>query len=127
MIALVTYPYRDRETLAVHLVGEEVELTEARFAELSALGHVDLPPAGSEAAADTAENAPAGSEAAADTAENAPAEDGGGEDSAPEQPAAEKPAPEMTVQQLRDAIEAANGFAPRKATKAELAAILAAL
>ena len=44
MIALVTYPYRDRETLAVHLVGEEVELTEARFAELSALGHVDLPP-----------------------------------------------------------------------------------
>lgn len=108
MIALVTYPYRDRETLAVHLVGEEVELTEARFAELSAGGHVDLPPAGSEAAADTAENAPA-------------------EDSAPEQPAAEKPAPEMTVQQLRDAIEAANGFAPRKATKAELAAILAAL
>ena len=43
MIALVTYPYRDRETLAVHLVGEEVELTEARFAELSALGHVDPP------------------------------------------------------------------------------------
>nr|DAF15688.1 MAG TPA: dimeris T4 recombination endonuclease VII [Caudoviricetes sp.] len=33
----------------------------------------------------------------------------------------------MTVQQLRDAIEAANGFAPRKATKAELTAILAAL
>lgn len=113
MIALVTYPYRDRETLAVHLVGEEVELTDARFAELSAGGYVDL--------------SPAGSEAAADTAENAPAEDGGGEDSAPEQPAAEKPAPEMTVQQLRDAIEAANGFAPRKATKAELAAILAAL
>lgn len=91
MIALVTYPYRDRETLAVHLVGEEVELTEARFAELSALGHVDLPPA------------------------------------EPEQPVHEKPAPEMTVQQLRDAIEAANGFAPRKATKAELAAILETL
>ena len=30
MIALVTYPYRDRETLAVHLVGEEVELTDER-------------------------------------------------------------------------------------------------
>jgi len=44
MIALVTYPYRDRETLAVHLVGEEVELTDERFAELSAGGHVDLPP-----------------------------------------------------------------------------------
>lgn len=38
MIALVTYPYRDRETLAVHYVGEEVELTDGRFAELSAGG-----------------------------------------------------------------------------------------
>lgn len=46
MIALVTYPYRDRETLAVHYVGEEVELTDERFAELSAGGFVDLPPAG---------------------------------------------------------------------------------
>lgn len=113
MIALVTYPYRDRETLAVHYVGEEVELTDERFAELFAGGHVDLPPAEPEAAADTAEDAPA--------------EDEGGEDAAPEQPAAVKPAPEMTVQQLRDAIEAAGGFAPRKATKAELAAILEAL
>lgn len=112
MIALVTYPYRDRETLAVHLVGEEVELTEARFAELSALGHVDLPPAEPEVSAE-------------------PVEDDGAEedvvDNEPEQPAHEKPSPEMTVQQLRDAIEAANGFAPRKATKAELAAILETL
>ena len=113
MIASVTYPYRDRETLAVHLVGEEVELTEARFAELSALGHVDLPPAETEVSAEPIED---------DDAE-------GGDvvDDEPEQPVHEKPAPEMTVQQLRDAIEAANGFAPRKATKAELAAILAAL
>ena len=113
MIALVTYPYRDRETLAVHLVGEEVELTEARFAELSALGHVDLPPAETEAAAE-------------------PVEDDGAEeedvvDDEPEQPVREKPSPEMTVRQLRDAIEAANGFAPRKATKAELIAILETL
>lgn len=112
MIALVTYPYRDRETFAVHLVGEEVELTEARFAELSALGHVDLPPAEPEVSAE-------------------PVEDDGAEedvvDNEPEQPAHEKPSPEMTVQQLRDAIEAANGFAPRKATKAELAAILETL
>lgn len=113
MIALVTYPYRDRETLAVHYVGEEVELTDERFAELSAGGFVDLPPAGPAAAAE-------------------PVEDDGVEgedvvDDEPEQPVHEKPAPEMTVQQLRDAIEAANGFAPRKATKAELAAILAAL
>ena len=100
MIALVTYPYRDRETLAVHYVGEEVELADERFAELSAGGFVDLPPAETEAAAEPVE---------------------------PEQPVHEKPAPEMTVQQLRDAIEAANGFAPRKATKAELAAILETL
>lgn len=113
MIALVTYPYRDRETLAVHLVGEEVELTEARFAELSALGHVDLPPAEPEASAEPVEDE-------ADEGEDVV-------DDEPEQPVHEKPAPEMTVQQLRDAIEAANGFAPRKATKAELAAILETL
>lgn len=113
MIALVTYPYRDRETLAVHLVGEEVELTEARFAELSALGHVDLPPAEPEVSAEPVEDE-------ADEGEDVV-------DGEPEQPVHEKPAPEMTVQQLRDAIEAANGFAPRKATKAELAAILETL
>lgn len=118
MIALVTYPYRDRETLAVHYVGEKVELTDERFAELSAGGFVDLPPAGPAADAE-----PAGDD---------PAEEEGGEDAepgqpAPEQPVHEKPSPEMTVQQLRDAIEAANGFAPRKATKAELIAILETL
>lgn len=113
MIALVTYPYRDRETLAVHLVGEEVELTEARFAELSALGHVDLPPAEPEVSAEPVEDDGAEEE---DVADNEP-----------EQPVREKPSPEMTVQQLRDAIEAANGFAPRRATKAELIAILETL
>lgn len=109
MIALVTYPYRDRETLAVHLVGEEVELTGERFAELSAGGYVDLPPAEPEATGDDS------------------AEDGDDEDAQPEQPAAEKPANDMTVQQLRAAIEDAGGFAPRKATKAELIAILESL
>lgn len=113
MIALVTYPYRDRETLAVHLAGEEVELTDERFAELSAGGHVDLPPAEPEASAETVEDDDA--------------EDEDVVDDEPEQPVREKPSPEMTVQQLRDAIEAANGFAPRKATKAELAAILETL
>lgn len=113
MIALVTYPYRDRETLAVHLAGEEVELTDERVAELSAGGYVDLRPAEPEVSAE-------------------PVEDDGVEgedvvDNEPEQPVREKPSPEMTVQQLRDAIEAANGFAPRKATKAELIAILETL
>lgn len=113
MIALVTYPYRDRETLAVHYVGEKVELADERFAELSAGGFVDLPPAETEAAAEPVEDE-------ADEGEDVV-------DNEPEQPVHEKPAPEMTVQQLRDAIEAANGFAPRKATKAELAAILETL
>lgn len=113
MIALVTYPYRDRETLAVHLVGEEVELTEARFAELSALGHVDLPPAEPEVSAEPVEDE-------ADEGEDVVGNE-------PEQPVHENPSPEMTVRQLRDAIEAANGFAPRKATKAELIAILETL
>ena len=113
MIALVTYPYRDRETLAVHLVGEEVELTGERFAELSAGGYVDLPPAEPEVSAEPAED---------DSAEDKDVVD-----DEPEQPVREKPSPEMTVQQLRDAIEAANGFAPRKATKAELIAILETL
>lgn len=113
MIALVTYPYRDRETLAVHYVGEEVELTEARFAELSALGHVDLQPAESEVSAEPVEDDGA--------------EDEGVVDNEPEQPAHEKPANDMTVQQLRAAIEDADGFAPRKATKAELIAILESL
>lgn len=110
MIALVTYPYRDRETLAVHYVGEEVELTDERFAELSAGGHVDLPPAEPEVSAE-------------------PVEDDGAEDKGdePEQPAHEKPASDMTAQQLRAAIEDADGFAPRKATKAELIAILESL
>lgn len=113
MIALVTYPYRDRETLAVHYVGEEVELTDERFAELSAGGHVDLPPAETETAVEPVEDE-------ADEGEDVV-------DNEPEQPVNEKPSPEMTVQQLRDAIEAAGGFAPRKATKAELVAILETL
>lgn len=113
MIALVTYPYRDRETLAVHYVGEEVELADERFAELSAGGFVDLPHAETEAAAEPVEDE-------ADEGEDVV-------DNEPEQPVHEKPSPEMTVQQLRDAIEAANGFAPRKATKAELTAILETL
>lgn len=113
MIALVTYPYRDRETLAVHYVGEEVELTDERFAELSAGGHVDLQPAEAEPAAEPVEDDDV--------------EDEDVVDNEPEQPVNEKPSPEMTVQQLRDAIEAANGFAPPKATKAELIAILETL
>lgn len=102
MLALVTYPYRDRETLAVHLAGEEVELTDARFAELCAGGYVDVP---AEKPAEPA--APAAEQEAA--------------------PQPVDPAADMTAAELRAVIESNGGFAPRKATKAELQAMLAAL
>lgn len=102
MLALVTYPYRDRETLAVHLAGEEVELTDARFAELCAGGYVDVP---AEKPAEPA--APAAEQEAA--------------------PRPVDPAADMTAAELRAVIESKGGFAPRKATKAELQAMLAAL
>lgn len=102
MLALVTYPYRDRETLAVHLAGEEVELTDVRFAELCAGGYVDVP--------------------AEKPAE--PADPAAEQEAAP-QPA--DPAADMTAAELRAVIESKGGFAPRKATKAELQAMLAAL
>lgn len=101
MRATVTYPYRDRETGEVHLVGEAVELTAERFGELSQRNFVGecQPVAGQ------AEPAPP----AAAAAKAGPA------------------APEPTVAQLRAAIEAKGGFAPKKATKAQLASILGSL
>lgn len=111
MRATVTYPYRDRETLEVHRTGDEVELTAERFAELSAAGYVDAP----EQAGEPAEPAP---EKAAQPEE--PAEP------APEEPAQaeHEPPQEMTAAQLRAEIEARGGFAPKKATKAQLAELL---
>lgn len=102
MLAQVICPYRDRETLAVHLAGEEVELTDARFAELCAGGYVDVL---AEKPAEPAE--PAAEQEAA--------------------PQAADPAADMTAAELRAVIESKGGFAPRKATKAELQAMLAAL
>ena len=109
MRATVTYPYRDRETLEVHRTGDEVELTAERFAELSAAGYVDAP----EQAAEPEEPE--------DPAEPAP-----DEVAQPEGPAqAEREPPrEMTAAQLRSEIEARGGFAPKKATKAQLAELL---
>ena len=64
----------------------------------------------------------------AEAAEAAPAADPApdqGDETKPE-PAAH-PEQEMTAQQLRDAIEARGGFAPKKANKAQLAELLGAL
>lgn len=109
MRATVTYPYRDRETLEVHRTGDEVELTAERLAELSAAGYVDAP----EQAGDPAE--PEEPEEAGEPAEPAPEE--------PAQ-AEHEPPREMTAAQLRAEIEARGGFAPKKATKAQLAELL---
>ncbi len=104
MRALVTYPYRDRETGDLHVVGDEVDLSSDRLRELSLGGFVCEPPADApDTAATKAEKAPADAERA--------------------QPAADG----MTVAQLRAAIEAKGGFAPKKATRAQLASILGSL
>ena len=97
MIATVTYPYRDRETLEIHRAGEEVELSSERFTELSAAGYVD-----------------AREEPKAEKPEETEGEEG--------EPKAEKP--ELTAAQMRAEIEARGGFAPKKATKAQLAELL---
>lgn len=132
MFATVTYPYRDRETYEIHRTGDTVELTPERFAELSASGYVDAAsPVDPMERADGIAEEPEGEgaeQAEADGPEPAA-------DPAPDQEGATKPEPapaaapsqEMTAQQLRDAIEAKGGFAPKKANKAQLAELLGAL
>lgn len=129
MFATVTYPYRDRETYEIHRTGDTVELTPERFAELSANGYVDaaspidpMEHAGhlpDEPEGEGAEQAEA--DAPEPAAEPAPEQEG------PEPTPAASLAQEMTAQQLRDAIEAKGGFAPKKANKAQLAELLGAL
>lgn len=106
MIATVTYPYRDRETLEVHHTGDEVELTAERFAEPSAGGYVDAP-----------------SQAEPEEHEE-PDEQQEHETEEPEE--SEQPQ-EMTAAQMRAEIESRGGFAPKKATKAQLAELLESL
>ena len=105
MIATVTYPYRDRETYEIHRTGDEVELTPERFAELSAAGYVDAAEQAAEPEPEKRE------EAEADEAD---------EDAAKEA----KGVSEMTAAEMRAEIEANGGFAPKKATKAQLAELL---
>lgn len=125
MFASVTYPYRDRETYEIHRTGDTVELTPERFAELSASGYVDAAsPIDPMERADGVPEEPEGEgaeQAEADAPEPAP------EQEEPEPAPAAPPAQEMTAQQLRDAIEAKGGFAPKKANKAQLAELLGAL
>lgn len=130
MFATVTYPYRDRETYEVHRTGDTVELTPERFAELSANGYVDAAsPIDPMEHAGHLPDEPEGE--AAEQAEAVEPEPTVGpaaeqEDAAKPEPAA-PPKQEMTAQQMRDAIEARGGFAPKKANKAQLAELLEAL
>lgn len=108
MYATVAYPYRDRDTLEIHYTGDTVELAADRFTELEAAGYVD---AAEEPISEAANEEPTQAEPEEPT------------DEAPEGP---NPT-DMTVAELHDAIEAAGGFAPKKATKAELVKLYEAL
>nr|DAD88568.1 MAG TPA: dimeris T4 recombination endonuclease VII [Siphoviridae sp. ctiMX17] len=125
MFATVTYPYRDRETYEIHRTGDMVELTPERFAELSASGYVDAAsPIDPMERADGVPEQPEGEgaeQAEADAPDPAP------EQEEPEPAPAAHPEQEMTAKQLRDAIGAKGGFAPKKANKAQLAELLEAL
>lgn len=123
MFATVTYPYRDRETYEIHRTGDTVELTPERFAELSANGYVDAAtPIDPMERADGVPEEPEG-----EGAEQAEAVEPAPEQEEPEPAPAAHPEQEMTAKQLRDAIEAKGGFAPKKANKAQLAELLGAL
>lgn len=101
MKAKVLKAYTDRETREVRLAGDEVELTEARLAELSVGGFVEAAQPDAEAA-----EAPAGGEPPAD----------------------EAPAlADMTNAELRAYIEKRGGKPPKKANKAALVAAAGAL
>lgn len=108
MYATVTYPYRDRDTLEIHYTGDTVDLAADRFTELEAAGYVD------------AAEEPI-SEAVAEESTEAESEDQTDEAVGEPNPAG------MTVAELHAAIEAAGGFAPKKATKAELVKLYEAM
>lgn len=108
MYATVVYPYRDRDTLEIHYAGDTVELAADRFTELEAAGYVD------------AAEEPISEAVAEESTEAEPEE--------PTDEAVGEPNPAgMTVAELHAAIEAAGGFAPKKATKAELVKLYEAL
>lgn len=115
MHASVTYPYRDRDTLEIHYTGDSVELATDRFTELEAAGFV------------TAAEEPTVEEPEEQTeAEPEEPTDKAPEDQTDEAVGESNPAG-MTVAELHAAIEAAGGFAPKKATKAELVKLYEAL
>ena len=108
MYATVVYPYRDRDTLEIHYTGDTVELAADRFTELEAAGYVD------------AAEEPISEAVAEESTEAEPEE-------STDEAVGEPNQADMTVAELHAAIEAAGGFAPKKATKAELVKLYEAL
>ena len=121
MKAVVCYPYRDRDTGEVRYLGDEVELCADRLAELSAEGFVEPTPevGRAEPAPEAEGDMPA---QAPDGEDDAPTKAPGAED-LPSAPQSE----DMTGAELRAAIEAKGGFAPKRANKGQLASILESL
>lgn len=104
MKAVVVYPFTDKKSGEVCYAGERIELEDERFDELRRAGFVSL---------DAGEQEEPTGEADAGEPEE-PAE--GGAD-----------AGEKTAAELRAEIEAKGGFAPKRATKAQLSDILGTL
>lgn len=116
MYATVVYPYRDRDTLEIHYTGDTVDLAADRFTELEAAGYVD------------AAEEPISESAAEEPTEAKPEEPTEAKPEEQTEAKPEEPNPaDMTVAELHAAIEAAGGFAPKKATKAELVKLYEAL
>ena len=113
MRAVVTYPFRDRETGEVRYAGDLLDLSAERIRELRNGGFVDEQPDGGAEPGD----GPVAPEPGTPADEpGTPADEPGPPDAAA-----------MTAAELREAIESRGGFAPRKATKAQLAEILGTL
>ena len=116
MKAVVVYPFTDKESGEVRYAGERIELEEARFDELRRAGFVSL---------DASEQEEPEGEADPGEPEEPEGEADPGE---PEEPTEGDADPgDKTAAELRAEIEAKGGFAPKRATKAQLADILGTL
>ena len=104
MKAVVVYPFKDKESGEIRYVDDHLELSEERFGELRRAGFVSL-----------------------DASEQEEPE-GEADPGKPEEPTkAEDDPGNKTAAELRAEIEAKGGFAPKRATKAQLADILGTL
>ena len=116
MKAVVVYPFTDKESGEVRYAGERIELEEARFDELRRASFVSLDASEQEE--------PEGED---DPGELEDPTEGDADASAQEKPEGDANPGDKTAAELRAEIEAKGGFAPKRATKAQLADILGTL